>query len=268
MINPRLYRWPDLSKATGLLLFAQRVQECLFDYTLDSYKAPALNTHTRCKELLQALDDIEVGTLVRASVEPIVAELAHSIRADSGAKALLGVHAPIFGDPKAWSTADLRTLRIQAETARSHLAKGAYERELIKQLKAALPTGKEKEEILALTTALVVEWMGVGFSRDYIYSQAKGFFFGVGGSEFRDANSFDTFLMAFADRQPKKYQVCVRLSRAWGDLDLNLDLPKEVMEVSDTAPPHRRGLRLEKAFLAQKHDGIYGVMTVEALDPK
>ena len=41
-------KWPDLSGMEGLLYFAQRAEELLFDYTLDSYKPTALNASSPC----------------------------------------------------------------------------------------------------------------------------------------------------------------------------------------------------------------------------
>ena len=44
--------WPSLKEIEGLLFFAQKIEELLFHYSLDSYRVPALNTKARCKEIL------------------------------------------------------------------------------------------------------------------------------------------------------------------------------------------------------------------------
>ena len=51
MQPPYLKKWKFSEKLVGLLFFAQSLNELLFDYSLDSYKAPALNLHSSALEL-------------------------------------------------------------------------------------------------------------------------------------------------------------------------------------------------------------------------
>jgi len=44
MKAPDITRWDRKPGIEGLLLFAQTVDELLFDYTIDTYKIPALNS--------------------------------------------------------------------------------------------------------------------------------------------------------------------------------------------------------------------------------
>lgn len=90
MLKPNLTKWNDSEELEGLLLFAQLIQEMLFDYTIDSYKPPALNTKSRCFELLATIDDIKKERLLSGTLKPMLDELAWSLENDIVAQKLIG----------------------------------------------------------------------------------------------------------------------------------------------------------------------------------
>lgn len=53
--------WYPQVELDGLLYFAQRLDEMLFHYTIDLYKAPVLNTHLLLTEYLGLLYNKEIG---------------------------------------------------------------------------------------------------------------------------------------------------------------------------------------------------------------
>src|SRR5215471_1089488 len=267
MKNPRLDRWKDLGKTEGLLLFAQRVQECLFDYSLDSYRAPSLNTHTRCLELLRNIHDVDRGTVSAKALKPLTEELAHSIRDDSAVKALLGSHSDQLADPEWWDVANVARLRVQGELLRGFLFKRRYRTELTRQLMALVGDPKQKTSILAVTTDLVVEWMSDGFSRDHIYSSTKRFFFCLGGEDIAEpAVALGSFLDLFEITR-RKYDVCIRVSTPWSALDK--DTLKGFMDLLPAAPAPRSKSVREIHFLARRHEGSYAILTdIDALDTR
>lgn len=54
-----LKRWNIKPELDGLLFFAQRMDELLWDFTLDTHKPMALNAPYLCKEAISLLEDIE-----------------------------------------------------------------------------------------------------------------------------------------------------------------------------------------------------------------
>lgn len=96
MQNPRLVRWKDPVADQGLLLFAQRLEESVFDYTFDSYKVRALNTKSRAQELGYWAHEVRNAGLPSGILTPMVQELAAGVRGDPVAKRLLGAHAEHF----------------------------------------------------------------------------------------------------------------------------------------------------------------------------
>lgn len=264
MKSPKLRRWKNLPETEGLLLVAQRIEEALFDYTLDTHKAPALNTHTRCIELLGAISDVRHAGLRKEALQPIVAELAHSIRQDSAAQALLGKYALHFSNPKNWSTETLDEIEVQGRQVLGML-ENRYLNEIKTQLNALLPKAKEKQLILQLTTSLITEWINEGFSRDYIYWKARGFFFGK-GDVFGDCTALEDFFAEFK-ANPRTWSAIFKVSDSFEHfVDL---LPQPKFKISKEAPEPRMRRAREMAFLNEEHDGLYfEISDLSALDAR
>ena len=89
MKAPNLKKWPLSPQIEGLLFFAQLVDELLFDYTIDTYKIPALNTRLLAHELYSSLIEHEDNTLRYGALEPIVKELKNRLKKDPAVKEIL-----------------------------------------------------------------------------------------------------------------------------------------------------------------------------------
>jgi len=253
--NPRLSRWKNLPTTEGLLFFAQRLEELLFDYTIDSFKAPALNTLTRCTELLRSAEDVRAGLIRTKTLHPIVEELADSIASDTAAKVVTQPHAADFARFEWWNLVNISQLATQAEALRGYLWKRSYERELIRQLRAAVIEGHRKELISQLAASLSVEWVRQGFSRDFIFLKTRVYFFGVGETPiYNAATAFDEFISFFGP-QDYSFDVCIRVHKSVAGLGQTI--PGEIAVFSDAAPPPRAGKAKELQFLSAEHNGAY-----------
>jgi hypothetical protein len=265
MRNPRLSRWKDVPACIGLLLVAQKIEEALFDYTLDTYKAPALNTHTRCIELSRAIADVRSAGLPEQGLQPMIEELAFSIRRDTAAQTLLGPYITQFARPDYWKGQSLEELQTSADFVRSHL-RGRYLGELIRQLNLLIPEPREKERILFLTMDLTVEWMNAGFSANYIYYTTRSFFFGFGGPAISTPSQFSDFVRLFEVRK-RKWKVLLRTSDSFKDFQTVL--PSEIGVLMNEAPAPKSQLRRERDFLLAPHDGPYLLLNnIEAADAR
>jgi hypothetical protein len=92
MKPPDLKKWELKPEIEGLLFFAQNIDELLFDYTIDTYKLPALNSRTLTIELKAAIEDLESGFLRQGAIEPITAEVADALKKDPVMTAVMGTH--------------------------------------------------------------------------------------------------------------------------------------------------------------------------------
>jgi hypothetical protein len=261
-----LDRWPRLDVTVGLLLFAQRVEECLFDYTLDTYKAPALNAHSRLNELLDAVRDVRHGAMPLKTLEPLLQELAWSLAGDRAAQQLIGAHYARFSRFDAWDRSSLDAIETQAKLLQGFFAARNYESALVGTIKECLADPKQKELLVAATANLVVEWTNRGFSRDYVFAKTRGFFFGVGLPPIEDLGEFDRFLEYFNGKR-STFQVCFRASASFRTLK---DIaPEEVATISLTAPAPKSTLSKERMFLTEAHQGVWiTIPKVLARDPR
>lgn len=255
--TPRTHRWTNLDHTAGLLLFAQRVEEMLFDYTLDTYKVPALNTFTRCLELLKTVEDVKSGLIRDKTLSPIVEELSHSVAEDTAARAVARPHAADFGRFEWWQLHQTSRLQVQAELLRGYLWKRAYERELVRQLRIEVESGHRKQAINDLAANLVVEWTRIGFSRDFIFMRTRTFFFGFGQPIVDAAETFDQYIALFEPKK-RKFDVCLRAHASLGELARAI--PPELASITVEAPAPRAGLAREKKFLTRAHSGVYVVL--------
>jgi hypothetical protein len=239
----------------------------LFDYSLDSYKAPALNSLTRCDELLRTISDVHAGVIRPKTLDPIVEELVHSMSCDSAAKAVTQPQANDFCRLAWWDTSKTTRLEVQAQLLRSFLWKRTYEREVVRQLRAEIIPGNRKALITRLAADLVVEWITLGFSREYIFLNTRTMFFGFGLPPIVDpVSAFDDFVRVFEPNK-RKFDVCIRGHKAVSGLGALL--PEEIGTITDSAPRPRGNRAKERFFLEGKHDGVYITFGgIEAFDAR
>lgn len=67
--------WTITDGKTGLLLFAQSLEELLAMHSHDSHKVPALNFHYLGYEILSVIDSVEDDVLDRGNLIPLFAEM-------------------------------------------------------------------------------------------------------------------------------------------------------------------------------------------------
>lgn len=264
MRNPNISRWPQ-PLPVGLLLMAQRLEEALSDYTLDSYRAPALNSHSRAYELRHAVQSTRRGEFVRGLLPPIVEELAESIATDSAAQELLGPTTEQFAKLDQWPLKDLQALEVRARYLSAALSRG-YEAALRDRLIALIPTGREKRDIQRLATDLATEWVLRGYAADYVYFVVRRFFFSDQGADLSvdSEGALTAFFDLFGDKETE-WSVVFR-----GSQDLGLlagALPGLVTIVPKEELPEPEGAR-ERDFL-DGHDGPFvRVEEFKRLDPR
>lgn len=175
MKAPNLKKWKISTKIEGLLFFAQLVNELLFDYSLDTYKLPALNSRLLIEEILFTIEDYEVGSLKKGNIEPTISELQDRLRKDPVIKEIMSKYYP---DYLSMITNDipvpelkLRVLFLYNKISKSYLLKSK------EMLENTINKGKEKEVIVKLTKIFLAELIECGYSSQYLYFKSNRFFF-------------------------------------------------------------------------------------------
>ena len=75
MIRLNVEQWKDEKYKYGTLLFAQTLLECVFMYSFDSYKAPALNIHFLCYDFNTTVKLVEQKVMQKGNLIPFYEEL-------------------------------------------------------------------------------------------------------------------------------------------------------------------------------------------------
>ena len=70
-------------------MFANLIDEITFNYTTDSYKAPALHVMSLIKEAIQTIENIDNGIIREGALQSVIQELRWSIEHDEIFNALI-----------------------------------------------------------------------------------------------------------------------------------------------------------------------------------
>lgn len=166
--------WKFNGDLSALLFFAQRMEELLFDYSLDTYKPPALNAISLCDEALTLLADIETGILEEVNLTHALDELEWAIQSDSVAKSLMEADLDRYL-PRHQDT-PLATKKLRLEVLSGVLNPYRYFDCCIKALEKAI-IANHKEDIDILSRTLCTTLVNLGQSKAFLYKTTREYFF-------------------------------------------------------------------------------------------
>lgn len=172
-----LARWGTDPNLDGLKFFAQRLDEMLFDYTLDSYKPSALNTPYLAKEALTLVSDIEAGVIDFANLSHVLEELVWSVQNDKVAKKLLDTEIEYY--TAIANVGELSSLKLRLEVLDRTVNATRYIKAVIAELEQKIAS-LEKKSIDSLSRALVTTLINLGVSKQHLYNTVLDSFFHEG----------------------------------------------------------------------------------------
>ncbi|MGZ5199714.1 MAG: hypothetical protein ACXWC4_08065 [Telluria sp.] len=176
--------------------FAQRLDEMLFDYSLDSYKAPALNAPYLTREALALITDIEEGVLDYANLSHVLEELVWSVQNDRLAKSLLDSDIEYY--TAIANAGELPSLKLRLEVLERTLNPHRYREAVFVELGAKIVAG-EKQAIDSLARTLITTLINTGVSKQYIYTVLQQTFFQE-GPPIQDESVIHVFFEAISAR--------------------------------------------------------------------
>jgi len=184
-------KWKLNSSLDGLLFFAQRMDELLFDYSLDTHKPPALNAPSLCIEALNLILCIENELIDKANLSHVLDELEWSIQNDHVAKHLLDAsldyYLPRGDDTK------IGEIKLRLEVLSRTLDSFRYLKTTFADLQAHVLKG-EKKAIDACARNIVTTLTNIGVSKQHLFNITNDFFFGPEGSEIESPDIIVQFL--------------------------------------------------------------------------
>lgn len=206
MMPPNLVKWENSKELSGLLFFAQRMCELLYDKTLDSYKMPALNTHTSVLELRALIERYVAGKIPQKSYLFALQEAKDKITKENifnikEKERLLKYIRQIEAD------SDVKQLKLVASVLAAEVYSGYWEK-LKHNVIGQVSNGKNKKVIDALCANLAVEIQNRGYHKGYIFHKTKKFFFSdkVDPKKVETIDILDDYFELF-NGKPKSYDV-------------------------------------------------------------
>lgn len=209
----KLTNWTYSKDIDCLLFFALRIRELVFDFTFDSFKYPALNTSTICKEALDLIKEIENENASEKNIIPILEELIFKVNNDYIVKLILkeDVHNYInFGD-----YSDLKEIRIKIEILYNKVKSNKYSTHLKTTLKEKILENKEKRVIYDLATNFVCTIINLGYNQSYIFEKINHFFFS--NHPIVNVDVLDNFFQIF-EKKEQKFVVVLKASRIFNEI--------------------------------------------------
>ncbi|MBR9831330.1 hypothetical protein GYB57_04205 [bacterium] len=170
-------QWTDKDNLSSLLFFAQRLYEMLFDYTLDSFKAPALNTPLLCEELLVTVNHVEKDNIDRNNISAILDELKWSFSKDIVAKSMLNQREDQYLEELDLN--NLKEFRLKIELLHNKLSPLKYIQSCKLHLTELIENNGSKKNIDAISRQFLSSLIDIGYHQTHLYFLTKNFFFGT-----------------------------------------------------------------------------------------
>lgn len=171
-----LHKWDDIQGSKELILFAQLVDELLFEFTLDTYKPSAMNTSLLVREAIQTYLAFEAGSIKSPNLKHVIDELCENIDKDmvaqSSLKVDLGGIKSTLKDPKTPDKSKLTCLKLLESQIPLNLYKSRNEELLVE----AICETKDSSSIRSLTRSYITTLLNSGYSEKYIQGITKKYF--------------------------------------------------------------------------------------------
>ncbi|MFH3707875.1 hypothetical protein WAH95_08565 [Acinetobacter baumannii] len=187
--------WHTNENLSLLLFLGQKFDELFFDYTLDSYKPPALNPSFICREALSLINDIESEVIDRNNLTFVLEELDFSLRNDIIVKNLLTSEIEKF--VLIDENVRLSDLKLRLEVLEKVLNPLNYFTLCCELLLNEISDNKgSKKTINQLATLLASLLINMGISKQHIYEKTKEFFFSE--REIKDVEEVQDFFQSIS----------------------------------------------------------------------
>ena len=254
-------KWRKFDGQEGLLFFAQRADELLFDYTLDTYKPAALNSSFLCQEALALIGDIEKELIDKKNLTPVLEELLWSIKGDPVAKSLLDLprHTYVLDHNSEPLQSVRRKLDALARTLESH----RYLDRCTELLGEAV-SEVAKGQIDLLARLFFTSLINIGVHKAHLYSKTIDFFFR--GTSPKTIDSLECFQEYAKLIFPygHDYDVFFVASSLIRDVSESIGVFR--IEFHESVPDELSEFAKSKNFEAKAGERIVEVQKVQALD--
>ena len=207
MIKRSLKNWSDVTSTQGMLFFVQRMDELLFHYSMDTYKAPTLNIKLLLREYLETIQQIKAGILKDRNEIPIFEEIVWSLENDKIAQKIIGV-SKCEEFLKNNGSYDKDMKRKICQLFLNKLAGRRYLNEIERELKTVI-VNNLKKQIDLYSKYFVRELTVLGYNSRYIFDCLNRIFY---TKNVYDINSIEVFFKCF-ESEEKEYSVYLTIHK-------------------------------------------------------
>lgn len=258
-----LAKWDEPAKTPAMLYLAQLLEEMLFEFSLDTYKASVMHTGLLCVEARTTIEAVEAGTIKAPNVFHVTAELAANFVKDTVAIALSPLppasFMPALKNPKT----PLRELQTVLQLLSVQLSPRKYRAKNEELLLAAVRNAGSMAEIRRLTRSYVTTLTATGLSTKHVYERTKDFFH-YGAGRITGPEALSEFFKIFP-LDNSEYTVVFRVEKIFEHVAPAFD--KMQLKITDTPPPNL-DLSPYPAVHGAELPGLYATIEkVQARDP-
>lgn len=228
--------WQRKEELATLFFFAQRLDELFFDYTLDTYKPPALNSVFLCKEAIRLIIDIENDLIDVANLNYVLDELLWSLKQDPSVDLML--HAPPESFILRGDSVKLSDTRIRLEVLERTLNPLGYLEVCETLIKEAILEGSKKK-LGVITRNYASNLINMGVTKQHLYEQTQKFFFGETNIDsIEEIDEFFESVTVISHHYEIYFLVSslirdVAESKSSFDLEIIEDLPEDVTQLAN-----------------------------------
>lgn len=257
-----LKKWNlDSDELNGLLFFAQRMEELLFDYSLDSYKAPTLNSPFLVKEALILISEIENQIIEKTNLKHVLKELSYNLRNDCIAKSLMSLELNDYFDAE--NIDNLGELKLRLEILFKEIHPFQYLDTIFDFLPKAISDGNKKNDIDYLAKQLSSNLINIGVSKNYLYNKTVNFFFYDNEPKISSVNILNDY---FKIINPNIHDFIVYFKASKLIMDISSTVDIFAIEICEKLPDNIIKFSNEKNFSLNKEQIYITVNEIEAYD--
>lgn len=213
MKQQKITNWQYQKELECMLFFAQRLDELLFDYSIDTYRYPVMSLESLCTEYIQTYHDVEQKTMGKSNLPCIMDEFVHLLSSDTVAAKVLskGFTDKFIQQHKSWD--ELQKFNY-IRYIRGKLGGLTYYHSVVKFLTDNIKKNKEKRLINKYAAIFVRLLIDYGYDENYIYHTLHKIFF---REKVESYDSLDRFFHVF-NFEEKKYDVYIGFSQDISEL--------------------------------------------------
>jgi len=258
MIKKSTSNWLINDDTKGLLFFAQRIDEALFDYSAEKYKASVLFSVNSCLEVLETLGQVKDEIWPIKTLETVYEEFRHIYKNDETAKSLVGdideYYLTNIEEKK------LDNLKANLELLFYKIKPTKYLARVKEQLITEIKGQKRNIMIERLTLRFISVLTHIGYSQEFIYYETTKFFFKVNRVDNPDL--INTYFEIF-NLEIYKYDVYLKTNKLFNQIkDVCSRFKTEIVtEINLTSDSIRRLNIAENEILIKITD-------IQAFDPQ